>query len=284
MDPYRSPFVPVGVDCINPIHRDLSRYPDIRPVYFRFESPLSYPPRGAGATPLPVTRPCPALHGSEPARAVIFTGCFAEHYEGPARAALTRLLHALGIEASFPQAPVCCGALHLHGGDRDTAASLTGEVQRLFGRGGTVLSLASGCHDMLTEALGESAVDAIVFIAAHADRLRFKPRTERVALHIPCTQRNVVRSDGALRDLLARVPALEIVVLDAGFGCCGAAGTQMLTMPAHADRYRQPLLDQLAARGASRILSANIGCRLHLANGSTTPVQHPLEFLAESLI
>ena len=106
---------------------------------------------------------------------------------------------------------------------------------------------------------------------------------ERVALHLPCSQRCVVGSDIALRGLLARVPGLEIVVLDAGFGCCGAAGTQMLTNPARADRFRQPLLAQLAASGATRLLSANIGCRLHLGNGTALPVQHPLELLADCL-
>ena len=79
--------------------------------------------------------------------------------------------------------------------------------------------------------------------------MRFRPRQERIALHLPCTQRNVVRSEGATRALLARAP----------------------------------LLAQLAASGATRLLSANIGCRLHFANGTRLPVQHPLEFLAESL-
>lgn len=148
-----------------------------------------------------------------------------------------------------------------------------------------MLSLASGCHDTLADSLRGQAVvrDAIDVIAEGADRLRFAARPERVALHLPCTQRNVVRSDAALRTLLARVPALEVVVLDAGFGCCGAAGTRMLTDPVRAARFRQPLLDQLAASSATRLLSANIGCRLHLANGTSLPVQHPLEFLSECL-
>jgi len=102
-------------------------------------------------------------------------------------------------------------------------------------------------------------------------------------LHLPCTQRNVVKSDVATRALLARVPGLEVIELDAGHGCCGAAGTQMLTAPGRANTFRQPLLDQFLASGASRLLSANIGCRLHFANGTPLPVQHPLEFLATCL-
>ena len=52
-------------------------------------------------------------------------------------------------------------------------------------------------------------------VAEGADRLQLTARPERIALHLPCTQRNVVRSDAALRALLARVPALEVVVAPA---------------------------------------------------------------------
>ena len=108
-------------------------------------------------------------------------------------------------------------------------------------------------------------------------------RHERVALHLPCTQRNVVKSVAALRDLLARVPGLEVVELTAGYGCCGAAGTQMLLDPARAASFRAPLLQAFEDSGAARLLSANIGCRLHLANATSRPVQHPLEYLADCL-
>lgn len=228
-------------------------------------------------------RPAMSAETAGRPEAAVFIGCIAQQYEEPARAGLATLLDAVGLRATFPAAQTCCGALHAHGGDTATALRLEAENLHAFARAEVVLTLASGCHEAVADAIGERVVDAIAYLAGHADALRFTPRRERVALHLPCTQRNVVRSDSALRDLLARVPELEVVVIDAGFGCCGAAGTQMLTDPARAARFRQPLLDQLAASGANRLLSANIGCRLHLANGTALPVQHPLEFLSECL-
>ncbi len=215
--------------------------------------------------------------------AAVFVGCIAEQYEGPARSALSALLGVIGMRATFPAAQTCCGALHAHGGDTATALRLEAENLQAFAQAKVVLTLASGCHEAVADAVGEHVLDATVFLARHADALHFAPRRERVALHLPCTQRNVVRSDGAMRDLLARVPELDIVLIDAGFGCCGAAGTQMLTDPQRAARLRQPLLDQIVASGATRVLSANIGCRLHLANAARVPVQHPLEFLSACL-
>jgi glycolate oxidase iron-sulfur subunit len=226
-------------------------------------------------------------------RVAVFTGCFAQVYDVQARAALSKLLCAIGIEAVYPPQPPCCGALHAHAGDRSTALRLSNETRRAFAQAEIVLSLASGCHEALADSLGDDAaeglfaerriVDALAFLARQADALRFAPRNERIALHLPCTQRNVVKSDDALRTLLARIPGLEVIELDAGFGCCGAAGTQMLTMPERAAQFRRPLLEQLAASGVTRVLSANIGCRLHLGNGTRLPMEHPLEYLAECL-
>lgn len=239
-------------------------------------------PRPPAETPRPTSRPAPRTSDGAPANVAVFVGCFAEHYEGPARAALARLLAALGIDAIAPERSTCCGALHAHAGDTERAATLRTAVSAEFASADLVLGLASGCHDSLRDALGKRAVDALTFLAEHADTLKFAPCRERIALHVPCTQTTVAKSDGALRALLGRVPELEIVEL--GGGCCGAAGTQMLTDPERAARFRQPLLDRLAVNGAGRVLSANIGCRLHLANGTEVPVQHPLEFLAERLI
>lgn len=237
--------------------------------------------------PRPVRRNLPAVN-SGPAVAkplALFLGCVARSYESPLHAALFRLATAAGLEIVVPAGQTCCGSLHAHAGASGASAALAAKNRAAFAQAGTVLSTATGCHDAIVDNLRGIAdvQDAIVAIAERADSLRFAPRAERVAVHLPCTQRDEIRGDGALRALLARVPELEVIVIDAGFGCCGAAGTQMLTDPGRAARFRQPLLDQLAASGATRLLSANIGCRLHLANGTALPVHHPLEFLSECL-
>lgn len=215
----------------------------------------------------------------------LFIGCLARSYEPSVRGALLRLCHAAGVPVSAPDAQSCCGAIYAHAGDTTTAARLEATNRAAFAGIRTVLTLATGCHDQVRRAL-EPAIDtadALDFLAMRGGALAFKPRRERVALHLPCTQRNVVRSDAATRALLDRVPDLDVVLLDAGHGCCGAAGTQVLEDPARASAFRRPLLDQLAASGATRLLSANLGCRLHFASGTRLPVQHPLEFLAECL-
>jgi glycolate oxidase iron-sulfur subunit len=56
-----------------------------------------------------------------------------------------------------------------------------------------------------------------------------------------------------------------------------------VAFPERAAALREPVHAALAASGATLLLSANIGCRLHLAPGLTMPVRHPVDFLAEHL-
>ena len=220
---------------------------------------------------------------SAPESATLFVGCLGTSYELKLHEALVRLCAASGVRLDLPATPACCGALQAHGGDSRGANALAACNRNTLAAHGTVLTLASGCHEAIADAVPTQVVDAITFLHARHARLVFGEHRERVALHLPCTQRNVVKSTAALRALLTSVPGLKVVELDAGLGCCGAAGVQMLLEPERAARYRQPLVDQFERSGATRLLSANIGCRLHLGNATALPVQHPLEFLASCL-
>jgi glycolate oxidase iron-sulfur subunit len=258
------------------LHALLRAYRGLHPILPAALRPLPRPP---AMVPASVRDAAPVS---------LFIGCVASAYEAPLRRALSTLCAALGVDVAAPAGQACCGSLHAHAGDLATAQRLQATNRAAFAQAGTVLGLASGCHDSLAQALarpGEPARvhDALAWLAARADGLRFAPTPLRVALHLPCTQRNVSRSVADLRQLLRRVPELEVVELDAGLGCCGAAGLQMLRDPAEAAHYRAPLLEQFARSGASVLLSANIGCRLHLAQGCTKPVLHPIEFLAQAL-
>jgi glycolate oxidase iron-sulfur subunit len=216
----------------------------------------------------------------------LFEGCVSSVYETPTRAALTRLLAAAGIASHTPPRQGCCGAAAAHAGDAAGAQALAAANRTAFAAGGTVACLASGCQRTLAGALDGVATveDALVLIDRHGAALRFQDAGGRVvALHLPCTQSATPGSVAATRRLLARVPGLRVVDLPEA-GCCGAAGTHMLAFPARAAALRAPLLEAFARSGATQLLSANIGCRLHLANALDAPVRHPLDLLGEFLV
>lgn len=256
-------------------------YRRLAPLWPRAWRPAGLPP--PPPAPVPVTEQAHTAAGAD--RASLFIGCVAGPWEAPARAALARLCTAAGLALDTPAGQGCCGTAALHAGDLAGASRLGAANQRAFAGHGRVLCLASGCQETLARSLGADTrvEDALATLERLGERLRFRDAGgRRVALHIPCSQRNVLRSDGALRRLLARVPGLIVLELP-DTGCCGAAGLHQLNEPARAAALRQPLLDALASSGAEELLSANIGCRLHLAAGTTIPVRHPVEFLAEHL-
>lgn len=252
--------------------------------------------------PAPARRALDPVHApTAPARGqvALFLGCLGRHYDADTASAAIRLLNRLGFEVHVPHNQTCCGALHRHAGAREAADALAQRNRLAFVttiKPIAILTLASGCHESIAQGFALDAAsppvhDLFDFLAADAqfERLRFRAAKTgaRVALHLPCTQRNVLRNAAKIAPMLARVPGLEVVALPET-GCCGAAGSHMLTEPTRADALRGPLLDAVAASDAATLCTSNVGCRMHLAVGLKTrglavPIRHPIELLAEHL-
>lgn len=227
---------------------------------------------------------------SEQPRLALFPGCVASVDDAEAQQAAVTLLQAAGFHVSVLPA-LCCGAMDLHGGAAAAAEQAAQQVRRAWAASGAsqLLSVTPGCLGTLRRALpGVGVLDPAELLAARAGSLRFRPLAQRVALHLPCTQINVARTDVALLQLLRRVPELEVLPLPRPPYCCGAAGSHLLEFPARAGQLRDATLRQAATLEPQQLLSSNIGCRLHLAAGIDQqglhwPSQHPLTLLARQL-
>ncbi|HEU4665219.1 MAG TPA: (Fe-S)-binding protein [Dokdonella sp.] len=225
----------------------------------------------------------------------LFRGCVGSVYEADTLAAARILLEAAGHRVTEVDG-YCCGALPRHGGFVD-AASREATAARdalLRTHADVVLGCSSGCHaDLRDEVAAGTALDVRdvhAFLAADAGfaRLAFRPLALRAALHLPCTQVNVVGEVASIRALLARVPQLVVIELPEQPRCCGAAGSYFLEQPSFADRLQAEKLAQAAALAPDLLLTTNIGCRIHLGNGlrardSALPLRHPLALLAGQL-
>lgn len=243
---------------------------------------------------LPNTAPAAAVVSRRVAGATrqlaLFPGCVASVEDAQAQQDAVTLLQAAGFGVSVLPA-FCCGAMDLHTGRARGAERAAAEVRRAWLASGAsgLVAITPGCLGTLRRALpGVEVLDPLQLLAAHADLLRFRPLAQRVAVHLPCTQVNVARSESALLQLLRRVPALDVQPLPRPQHCCGAAGSHLLEFPERAARLREPVLRQIATLEPQRLLSSNIGCRLHLAaglaeDGQACPTLHPLSLLARQL-
>jgi glycolate oxidase iron-sulfur subunit len=225
----------------------------------------------------------------------LFRGCVASVYDRDTHDAARVLLEALGHEVVVPAGTPCCGALARHAGDIEAADDQIARACEAIAEteGAAVLVSATGCFGDLRDhvrAGGPPVIDIHAFLArdARIDTLRFRPLTARVALHLPCTQVNVVGEIASIRALLARIAGLTMLTVPEQPRCCGAAGNYFIEHAAIADRLRDEKLDQIGAYAPDLVLTTNIGCRIHLANGlrgraGAPRVLHPLALLAQQL-
>jgi glycolate oxidase iron-sulfur subunit len=229
----------------------------------------------------------------------LFVGCIGSLLEGEIHLATIRLLNHLGFNVHVPKQQGCCGSLHQHSGEHDTAGQLAEANRHAFAglKLNAIVSTASGCAAQLFEyaevfadALPAPLYEICDFLLQQwpHDSLPLNPLARRVALHLPCTQRNVLRRPDAAQHLLEKIPQLQLQTLAENDQCCGAAGSYMLTQPEIAARLREQKLDALANMDTNILVSNNLGCALHIAGGMETrgmkiEIVHPVLLLDESL-
>lgn len=108
-----------------------------------------------------------------------------------------------------------------------------------------------------------------------------------VSLHCPCTLQHG-QPDGQ-----SLAPLVEQLLSGAGIAlnpvkeshlCCGSAGTYSILQPELSNQLRERKLKHLSAGNPDEIVTANIGCQLHLGEKANVPVRHWIELLADQLL
>lgn len=228
-------------------------------------------------------------------RVALFTGCLGPALEPDALSAGQRVLRAAGYTVVVPKRQVCCGALPLHSGDPARAAALARVNAEAFAAAdaAAIAFTASGCGATLQEQgvlpgtapLPAAPRDLMELLAEVPLGVTAPPGTV-VALHEPCTQRNVVGAHAATVAVLARAGARCIDI--GASGCCGAAGAYLLREPQIADTLLQRWVAAIAAADVPTLATTNVGCAAHLRAGlrragCQTRVVHPAVLLAQWL-
>jgi glycolate oxidase iron-sulfur subunit len=226
-------------------------------------------------------------------RVALFTGCIAEHFDRETLLAAIKLLNAIGYEVLIPPQQGCCGAIHQHNGQ--SAAALIDNNIAVFNalEVDAVLHTATGCGAMLSEYQNDDDAGQLFrqrlcdindFLLKHwPDELQMIESKLKVAVHEPCSQRNVLKNQQTVYALLQKIPGLSIAALADNHICCGAGGSYMLTHPDNAGQLRALKQQTIVASSADLVVSGNFGCAVFI-NPDKGRVEHPLLLLARQLL
>ncbi len=226
----------------------------------------------------------PAL-GEPRGRVAFFRGCVQDAFLGRVNAATVRVLRVHGLEVHLPPAQTCCGAAAHHVGEETLARRLARRNLSAFATVDcdAVVSNAGGCGAMLSrypELFAPGSED-------HSRAVRFAEKVRDLSAVLVATPHaatcaevrcravyvdscHLRHAQGVVsepRDLLRRIPGLELAELERPDHCCGSAGVYNLTQGETADRLLTRKLGEIAAAGAEVVVTTNPGCQLQIAAG-----------------
>ena len=226
-------------------------------------------------------------------RVALFTGCIAEHFDRETLLAGIKLLNTIGYEVLVPPQQGCCGAIHQHNGQ--SAESLINNNINTFNmlNVDAVLYTASGCGAMLSEYAKnqndeaqfsqQRLCDINEYLLNHwPSDIQLKSSNLKVAVHEPCSQRNVLKNQQTVYDLLQKIPGISVIPLPDKLICCGAGGSYMITHPENAEQLKSLKQQAITEASVDVVVSSNFGCALFL-NNDDNKVEHPLRMLSRQL-
>jgi glycolate oxidase iron-sulfur subunit len=91
-----------------------------------------------------------------------------------------------------------------------------------------------------------------------------------------------MKLEGGVEALLADL-GYELTPVPDAHLCCGSAGTYSILQPELSQRLLANKIGALASGAPAAILTANIGCQMHLQSATVLPIRHWIEALDESL-
>ncbi|MCR8916260.1 glycolate oxidase subunit GlcF [Marinobacter panjinensis] len=227
-------------------------------------------------------------------------GCVQPSATPNTNAAAARVLDRLGITMVEAPEAGCCGAVNHHLSEHEKAL---GAMRRnidawwpaIDAGAEAIIMTASGCGAMVQDyghllrddpvyaAKAQKVSDMTVDLGAFLlnqdlEKLKVPKGAGKVAFHCPCTLQHAMQQSGVV-DQVLRKAGIELADTKEKHLCCGSAGTYSILQPELSQRLLSNKLKALTVDNPDRIVTANIGCQMHLETRAKVPVQHWIELL-----
>ncbi|MGI0479962.1 (Fe-S)-binding protein [Geminocystis sp. CENA526] len=243
--------------------------------------------------------------GEKRYRVGVVLGCVQRLFFDSVNEATVRVLTANGCEVVIPKTQGCCAALPAHQGQENQAQSLARQMIDSFADTDVdyIIINAAGCGHTLKEYHHILADDpqyidkAKDFVSKVRDIQEFLAKIDlncdlspisddkiKVVYQDACHLLHGQKISLQPRQLLQRIPNLELKEPLDNALCCGSAGVYNLLQPDVANELGEQKVHNLLNTGAQIIASPNPGCSLQIAKhlqlqGKEVKVIHPIELL-----
>ncbi|MGG2087908.1 (Fe-S)-binding protein [Priestia aryabhattai] len=217
------------------------------------------------------------------AEVAFLTGCIMDVMFSDINEATLNVLRRNGNDVIIPPSQTCCGALHVHAGDRDMGRQLAKKNIEAFQHADTIIVNAAGCGCMLKEypelfreeeqewlEKAEVFAEKVQDISKYLYDTGYRPPQAnlhaRITYHDAC---HLAHGQGVReepRDILLSIPGVEMVHMANADRCCGSAGIYNLTNPDMAGAVLQSKMENVP-HDVEMISMGNPGCMLQMAVG-----------------
>lgn len=227
-------------------------------------------------------------------RVLLLQGCAQRAATPNVNVALEHLLAEKNIAVIKLSDEGCCGAVeyHLsaHSQGLQRMRELTDKLYSMLQEVDYIVSSASGCGVTIKEypicfsddpeyALkAKSVCEKVVDVSELLGQFEFSCIPISAAVHTPCTLQHGQGINGEIERILEQA-GITIVKSRESHLCCGSAGTYSIMQPDLSRRLLSRKLAVLQENTPQVIVTANIGCQLHLQSEAGVPVLHWVELL-----
>lgn len=245
-----------------------------------------------------VTKPLPIQQHER--RMLVLEGCAQPAATPNTNIAAARVLDKLGISLFAAPDAGCCGAASYHMPAHEEGLSfmrrnIDAWWPHIESGVEAIVMNASGCGSMVKE-YGEKLrhdpnyaekakrVSALtkdlteILIKEDLAKLGLQKSAAKTAVHCPCSLQHGQKLGGAVEQILQKA-GVELTRTQNNHLCCGSAGTYSLLQPKLSQELLTNKLTDLSIDNPEQIVTANVGCQLHLGSRADVPVKHWIELL-----
>lgn len=232
----------------------------------------------------------------------LITGCIMNMTFPDVNRDTAEVLYRNHCEIYAPKTQVCCGSLHGHNGDLDTARILAKRNIDVFEKAGVdyIIINSAGCGSFLKQyghllrddkdyaerahRFDNQVKDISEFLVMIDFEKPTKPMNAKVTYHEACHLLHGQKISSQPRQILKAIPGLDIVELTESDWCCGSAGIYNIVRYDDSMKLLNRKMTHIKNTQAQYIVTGNPGCIVQINHGihqQNLPMKtiHPVSLL-----